>query len=315
MRRSIPVAESQTRMKSENLKPATIASMTAFARAEAHTEHGYLAVEIRSLNSRHLDLSLRLPDALRDREYAWREQSRQRIVRGKVEISVRYEPILNLADSLRVDHQRVRQLLAAIGEIEALVSHGGPINPLDILRMPGVMISTEPTQVSILSAALLTTADTLLAQAQLDFMAMREREGAAIHSLIESRLCAIESEIAIVQARLPQIVKHYRERLLARLLEAQIEPINERLEQELIIFVQKMDVAEELDRLVAHITEIRRVLNSGGAVGRRLDFLMQELNREANTLGSKAVTADSSLSSVELKVLIEQMREQIQNIE
>lgn len=287
-----------------------IYSMTAFARAEQRSDVGLLAIEIRSVNSRHLEPHFRLPDALREREYAWRDLLRQQVARGKVEISVRYEPAQDTSGELRIDQDRVRQLIAAIAEIDTMARHVGALNAVDLLRIPGVMITCEPDQAQLLGAA-----DSLLQQALTDFLAMRGREGEVLQGLIEDRLQAVEQEIAIVEARLPGITQHFRERLQARLQEVRIDLVAERVEQEIVVFAQKMDVSEELDRLTAHIAEIRRVLTGGGTVGRRLDFLMQELNREANTLGSKAVTADSSLSSVELKVLIEQMREQIQNIE
>ncbi|MEL0028611.1 MAG: YicC/YloC family endoribonuclease [Perlucidibaca sp.] len=289
---------------------SAIHSMTAFARAEARDGLGLIALEIRSVNSRHLEPGFRLPDLLREREFAWRERLRQRITRGKVELSARYEPVGGLSEGVELDHELVRQLLSASGEIEQLARHVGPLNPVELMRMPGVLKTREPDQ-----AAVLARADALLEQALTDFLAMRAREGAVLHGLIEERLQGICAEVDKVRERLPGIIRHFREKLLARLAELKAELAPERVEQEVVLFAQKLDVAEELDRLLAHVAEIRRVLAGGGAVGRRLDFLMQELNREANTLGSKAVTADSAWSSVELKVLIEQMREQIQNIE
>ncbi len=290
--------------------PAAIHSMTAFARAEERGELGLLAIEIRSVNSRHLEPGFRLPDALREREFAWRDVLRQRIARGKVEIGARYEPVNGLADGVRLDQELVQQLIAASREIEQLARHVGPLNPVELMRMPGVLKTREPDQ-----AAVLARADALLEQALNDFLAMRAREGSVLNGLIEERLQGICAEVDKVRERMPGILRHFREKLLARLTEVKAELAPERVEQEVVLFAQKLDVSEELDRLLAHVAEIRRVLAGGGAVGRRLDFLMQELNREANTLGSKAVTADSSWSSVELKVLIEQMREQIQNIE
>ncbi len=291
-------------------RPAAIHSMTAFARAEARTELGLLAIEIRSVNSRHLEPGFRLPDALREREFAWRERLRQRVARGKVELSARYEAASGLADGVELDRELVQQLLAASSEIEQMARHIGPVSPVELMRMPGVLKTREPDQ-----AAVLTQADALLEQALTDFIAMRAREGAVLHGLIEERLQGLCAEVDKVRERLPGILRHFREKLVLRLAEIRAELVAERVEQEVVLFAQKLDVSEELDRLLAHVAEIRRVLAGGGAVGRRLDFLMQELNREANTLGSKAVTADSSWSSVELKVLIEQMREQIQNLE
>lgn len=292
------------------MNPTTIRSMTAFARAETRDAQGLLAIELRSVNSRHLEPSFRLPEVLREREYAWRETLRQAITRGKVELSLRHEPAGDLADGVTLDHELVRQLLAASAEIEQLARHVGPLNPVELLRIPGVLKTREADQ-----EALLTAADALLVRALEDFTAMREREGAVLRGLVEERLDGIVQEVEAVRERLPGILAHYRAKLLERIAETGAALAPERLEQEVVLFAQKMDVAEELDRLLAHVAEVRRVLAGGGAVGRRLDFLMQELNREANTLGSKAVTADSAWSSVQLKVLVEQMREQIQNIE
>ena len=284
-------------------------SMTAFARVEQRSALGLLAIEIRSVNSRHLEASFRLADAVREREFAWRDTLRQQLARGKVEVSARYEPA-DSSEAVTINTARVQQLLGALREIDLLAANTGPLNTVDLLRLPGVLITQE-----VDASALLASADALFAQALQDFIAMRAREGAALHEMVEARLQGIEREVAGVRERLPLILQHFRKKLLARVAEAKAELSADRLEQEVVLFAQKMDVAEEIDRLLAHVTEIRRVLASGGAVGRRLDFLMQELNREANTLGSKSVSADSTLSSVELKVLIEQMREQIQNLE
>ena len=286
-----------------------IHSMTAFARAEQRSALGLLAIEIRSVNSRHLEASFRLTDAVREREFAWRDRLREHVARGKVEISARYEAA-DSSEAVTINTARVQQLLGALREIDQLAANTAPLNAVDLLRLPGVLITQE-----VDASALLASADALFAQAMQDFIAMRAREGAALHELVEARLQGIEREVSGVRVRLPQILQHFRTKLLARVAEAKADLSAERLEQEVVLFAQKMDVAEEVDRLLAHVTEIRRVLANGGAVGRRLDFLMQELNREANTLGSKSVSADSTLSSVELKVLIEQMREQIQNVE
>lgn len=287
-----------------------VRSMTAFARAMQHGPFGQLSVELRSVNSRHLELTLRLPDVLRDLEHSWRERLRQQIGRGKVELTLRLDAGDSLADGVVLDQERVRQLLQAAHEIEDLARHVGPVDPVALLRLPGVLRTQEAD-----ATALTATAEALLTQALADFLAMRAREGSALTALVEQRLQGVAREVSAVQDRLPGILAHYRERLLERIREARAELAAERVEQEVVLFAQKLDVAEELDRVLAHLAEIRRVLAGGGAIGRRLDFLMQELNREANTLGSKAVTADSAWSSVELKVLIEQMREQIQNIE
>lgn len=286
-----------------------VVSMTAFARSEINTSAGQLSLEIRSVNSRHLELSFRLPELLREREFVWRDLVRSRITRGKMEINLRFTPAQdNEPNKLVLNQAMLTQLIERMKEVDRLIPHIAPASSLDILRMPGVLVSEEADH-----SDLMAQADALLNQALDNFIAMRAREGAALNELILQRLTLVEAEVATVRERLPQIISSFQQRLRARFDELSISP--ERLEQELVLFAQKMDVAEELDRLLTHVAEIRRVLNQGGAVGRRLDFLMQELNREANTLGSKAVTAESSWSSVELKVLVEQMREQIQNIE
>ncbi|HNJ87506.1 MAG TPA: YicC family protein, partial [Agitococcus sp.] len=202
------------------------------------------------------------------------------------------------------------RLVAAASQIDQLARHAAPLNAADILRLPGVVCVAEPNQQALLAAT-----QSLFDQTLSDFVAMRQREGQALQQFIGQRLDLIAIECEKVCERMPHILAHYRQRLLARLQDIKAELDNDRLEQEMVLFAHKIDVAEELDRLSAHLVEIKRVLQQGGAVGRKLDFLMQELNREANTLGSKSVSADSSLSSVELKVLIEQMREQIQNLE
>ena len=287
-----------------------IRSMTAFARREVRGDYGVIACEVRSVNHRFLEPGFRLPDTLRDIELALRERVRQTLARGKVDVQFRHEAADAPGGSLQLDRALAAQYVAAAAEIDQLARHAAPLNSSDILRLPGVIKNHEIDNAALNAAAL-----EVFDQALTQLVAMREREGAELARLIEDRLTATAAETGKVRQRMPSILSHYRERLLGRLADIKAELSSERLEQEMILFAQKMDVAEEMDRLDAHVAEIRRVLKEGGAVGRRLDFLMQELNREANTLGSKSVSADSSLSSVELKVLIEQMREQIQNIE
>lgn len=287
-----------------------IRSMTAFARAEIRGDSGLIACEIRSVNHRFLEPGFRLPEALRDIEFPLRERLRQALARGKVDVQCRYEAADAEGGVIELDRTLAAQLVAAAAEIDRMARHASPLNASDILRLPGVIKSRE-TDSSALQLLALQAFDAALT----GFIAMREREGTELARLIEERLDAMMAEVEKVRVRMPGIMAHYRERLFGRLADMKSELNTERLEQEMILFAQKIDVGEEMDRLNTHVSEIRRVLKEGGAVGRRLDFLMQELNREANTLGSKSVSADSSLSSVELKVLIEQMREQIQNIE
>ena len=287
-----------------------IRSMTAFARAEVKGAFGTVACEVRSVNHRYLEPSFRLPDALRDLEFPLRERLRATLTRGKVEVQFRLDMAEASAGTVSIDQDLARQLVAAASEIDQMARHAAPLNATDILRLPGVIrsrdVDTEALHASALQA---------FEQALTGFIAMREREGTELARLIEDRLTAMVAETDKVRERMPVILAHYRERMLARLAEIKDELNAERLEQELVLFAQKIDVAEEMDRLTSHVAEIRRVLKDKGAVGRRLDFLMQELNREANTLGSKAFDTRSTQAAVNLKVLIEQMREQVQNIE
>jgi len=287
-----------------------ISSMTAFARRELRGDFGLVMCEIRSVNHRYLEPTFRLSDLVRELEMPLRERLRQQLSRGKIDVWLKHETIDNDVAEIRINHALATRLVAAASDIDKMTRHAAPLNAADILRIPGVVCPAQPNQQVVTQVALTLFDDTLI-----DFIAMRQREGAAINTMISQRLTAIAIECEKVRIRMPIIMAHYRQRLLSRLQEVKAELNPERVEQEVVLFAHKIDVAEELDRLNAHIVEIRRVLNQEQAVGRKLDFLMQELNREANTLGSKSVSADSSLSSVELKVLIEQMREQIQNIE
>lgn len=287
-----------------------IYSMTAFARRELRGDFGLLVCEVRSVNQRYLEANFRLSDVVRELEMPLRDKLRQQLSRGKVDVWIKYEAVESNLSNIHINQELAARLVAAASQIDQLARHAAPLNAADILRLPGVVCVAEPNQQQLLTITKQLFADTLQ-----DFIAMREREGQALQQFISQRLDLITIECDKVRQRMPHILTHYRQRLLARLQDIKAELDNDRLEQEMVLFAHKIDVAEELDRLSAHLVEIKRVLQQGGAVGRKLDFLMQELNREANTLGSKSVSADSSLSSVELKVLIEQMREQIQNLE
>lgn len=287
-----------------------IYSMTAFARRELRGDFGLLVCEIRSVNQRYLEANLRLSDVVRELEMPLRDKLRQQLSRGKVDVWIKHEAIEGNVSNIHINQDLAARLVAAASQIDQLARHAAPLNAADILRLPGVVCVAEPNQQALLAAT-----QSLFDQTLSDFVAMRQREGQALQQFIGQRLDLIAVECEKVRERMPHILAHYRQRLLARLQDIKAELDNDRLEQEMVLFAHKIDVAEELDRLSAHLVEIKRVLQQGGAVGRKLDFLMQELNREANTLGSKSVSADSSLSSVELKVLIEQMREQIQNLE
>jgi uncharacterized protein (TIGR00255 family) len=287
-----------------------IRSMTAFARAEADTDLGALAWELRSVNHRYLEISLRLPEELRGLEPAVRERVGRALGRGKVDCSLRYRPAADTNAPLQLDPEAVERVGRACAELAAQLGQIQPLNPLELLRWPGVQRDTERDLTPLAEAA-----GDLLEQALEELRATREREGAQIHALLTSRCTTMEELVAAERARLPQVRARLRDKLGARLAELQAQVDQDRLEQELVFLAQKMDVDEELDRLEGHIAEVRRVLERPEPVGRRLDFLMQEFNREANTLGSKSADTDTTRTAVELKVLIEQMREQVQNVE
>ena len=286
-----------------------ICSMTAFARADRHLQGYSLAWEIKSVNHRYLEVSPRLPESLRALENAVREKCRNALARGKVEVTLRYQQDDSDA-SLELNEELVKQLSDVSRRVGDIVQHPGQVNPMEILRYPGVLSSKE------LDVELLQTESlSLLDEALTALVDTRRREGEQLANLITDRLDGIGTQVDIVKAAIPRIKDAQRERLRNRIQDVIDSPDPDRLEQELVMLAQKMDVDEELDRLLTHATEVRRILNKGGHIGRRLDFLMQELNREANTLASKSVDSETTAAAVELKVLIEQMREQIQNIE
>ena len=289
-------------------------SMTAFARRDRDTEWGALTWEMRSVNHRFLEVSPRLPEDLRSLEPVVREKVAARLGRGKVECNLRFRPSPLLPINLVLNRELVRRLVSASREVESILGRPAQIDSrvsaLDILRWPGVSQLIETNLEPLHQAALATLDDTLG-----DLVQARAREGARLKEVIEQRSIALEGCVAQVRARLPEVRGRWKERLLQRIAEARLDMDASRLEQELVVLAQKMDVDEELERLSGHIQEIQRTLSQKEPVGRRLDFLMQELNREANTLGSKSVDMDTTRAVVEMKVLIEQMREQIQNIE
>jgi len=288
-----------------------IRSMTAFSRREERADGATLAWEIRSVNHRYLEPSLRLPDALREVEPPVRELLRKRLSRGKVECMLKLGGIeLQTGSTVTVNEALLADLMGAVNRVAQLARQPVALDPIEVLRWPGVTAAPD-----IDSEALARRALALFEQTLNDFVAAREREGAELAMLVIQRLDAILREVERVKAVLPQIIEAQRQKLRARVEEAVSSPDRDRLEQELVMLAGRMDVAEEVDRLVTHVNEVRRCIVEGGSVGRRLDFLMQELNREANTLGSKSISIDTTQASIEIKVLIEQMREQIQNIE
>ena len=287
-----------------------IRSMTAFARQSGEYPWGNLVWELRSVNHRYLEPHFKLPDTLRALEPALRNALRGALARGKVECALRLQTVPAAEQGLTLNEGLLEQLVQAGERVRATLPQAAPIDPLALLQWPGVVQQPEQDADAIHSAAL-----ALFDQALAQLLASREREGAQLEQFIAQRLEGIEEIGGAVRQQLPAIMAAQRERLQQRLgdLDTEVDP--QRLEQEVVILLQKADVDEELDRLQAHLAEVRRTLKKGGPCGRRLDFLMQELNREANTLSSKSVVSDTTQAAVELKVLIEQMREQIQNIE
>ncbi|SFP94890.1 TIGR00255 family protein [Geopseudomonas sagittaria] len=284
-------------------------SMTAFARVESTGSYGTLSWELRSVNHRYLEPHLRLPEAFRDLEGSVREALRQALARGKVECTLRLAEE-GSGKTLQIDRERAAQVVAAAEAVAALIQQPAALNPLEVLAWPGVLVADAADPQALNAAAL-----ALFERALDELKNGREREGAALAALLEERLAAILAEVDNLRGLIPQMLATQRQKIVDRCRELQVELDPQRLEQELVLLAQKSDVAEELDRLSTHVREVRRVLKAGGAAGRRLDFLMQELNREANTLGSKAFDTRSTQAAVNLKVLIEQMREQVQNIE
>ncbi|RAJ96334.1 YicC/YloC family endoribonuclease [Aliidiomarina maris] len=286
-----------------------IYSMTAYARHEIKGEWGSAVWELRSVNQRYLETYFRLPEQFRGLEASLRERLRQRLARGKVECNLRFHANEGAATDLVINEDLAK---AVIRSAEWVQQNGGngSMNPLDILRWPGVISAPEP-DMDALQSELLQGFD----NAMEEFVSARAAEGSNMRKLIEERLENIGRQVVTVRAQMPAVLEWQRERLLTKFKEASIELDSQRVEQEMVLMAQKSDVAEELDRLESHIKETRIAMNKGGACGRRLDFMMQEFNREANTLGSKSINADITNAAVELKVLIEQMREQIQNIE
>jgi len=284
--------------------------MTAFARAQQSEKFGTLIWELRAVNSRYLDINCRLPEDFRAQEGRVRECVNQRLQRGKIECGLRFAPEREFDTGIEVNDALVKSLIDACQRINTRLHQPSEINPVDILTWPGVVAEPEQDFKAIYAAS-----EALLQQALDELVDNRLREGERMRDLILSRRDAMHQIVADVRQQLPQIKQRFREKLQSRLDELSADADQERLEQELAFLAQKMDIDEELDRLDAHLKELGDVLDRDEAVGRRLDFLMQELNREANTLGSKSADISTTQASVELKVLIEQMREQIQNIE
>ena len=287
-----------------------IRSMTAFARASGEQAGAELTWELRSVNHRYLEVFVRLPEELRAMEPLVRERVTARLGRGKLECVLRCSWAPAQATVLEIDKPRLKAVLDACREIETRSSEATSPGVMELLRWPGVVREPEPDTGAAQQHAL-----ELLDEALNELVATREREGEQIKGLLGVRLEGIDTQVAKARARLPEVQQKMRTKMETKLADLAAKADNDRLEQELVILAQKLDIDEELDRLDGHVAETRRVLERDEPVGRRLDFLMQEFNREANTLGSKSADGETTAVSVELKVLIEQMREQVQNVE
>jgi len=287
-----------------------ICSMTSFARAEHHGDLGALAWEVRSVNHRYLEAFVRLPEELRALEPLVRERLTKRLGRGKLDCTLRFKPSPEVQACVRVNHRIAQQVIDAGAEIATLLGPCGALDPMEILRWPGVMEEEEVDFTAVRDEAL-----ELLDKAIDSLIKTRRREGARMSEIIRKRCAAMNERVEDARRLMPQVMEAVRLRIRTRLNEVVEELDETRVEQEMALLAQRLDVDEEMDRLATHLEEVARVLDREEPVGRRLDFLMQELNREANTLSSKSSDVEVTRIAVEMKVLIEQMREQVQNIE
>jgi len=289
---------------------ASLNSMTGFAVASASLGSGTISLELRAVNSRFLDLSFRMGEDFRVLEPAIRERISDQIKRGKLECRINFNVRQDSQLPSDINTAMLEQLVKLSGTVTSIMPEARPLGVAEILRWPGILGETGDNSEAMLSSAL-----ALLGTALKDFNNSRAQEGSKLAEIILQRVDAMRALVAGLRPRTADIVAAFREKISRRMEEILQSSDHERIHQEVALFAQKVDVDEELDRLSTHLDEVERVLKQGGAAGKRLDFLMQELNREANTLGSKAVVMELSQTSVEMKVLIEQMREQIQNIE
>lgn len=284
--------------------------MTGFGRTEVQTPDGQLQLEVRSVNHRYLDSQFKLPQGFRALEQELRDIVAARLKRGKVDVSLSLKQLADQSVETHINVGRARQIIKQFEVVAELMKNPAPINPAAVIRMPGVIEEEETAADRIYPAVreALTAAVNQLAE-------NRAREGAKIHTMLEGRCAEVIKLAAGIRKRLPTVLAEIRARLEKKIESLNVQLDNDRLEQELVLIAQKLDVSEELDRLDAHVEEVRNTLAAGEPVGRRLDFLMQELNREANTLGSKSADTETTQAAVDLKVVIEQMREQVQNVE
>jgi uncharacterized protein (TIGR00255 family) len=289
--------------------PQAILSMTGFANSETRFPAGLLLIELRAVNHRYLELNVKIEDSLRQFEALVREQLQSKLGRGKVECRLSLKSDSASSSKLALNPAMVTQIAQTLQDLHQHFPEAQPVNLVDIFKLPGVL-QTEAVD----SETLGHSVQSGLAQTIDELIAARQREGEKLKQVLLDRLQGVREQIAIVKPLLPQVIQQYQEKLTAKLREA-MQADDDRVRQEIVLYAQRTDVDEELARLNSHITEMDRILTAGGPVGKKLDFLMQEMNREANTLGSKSVAIETTQVSMQLKVLIEQMREQIQNIE
>ncbi len=287
-----------------------IASMTGFASAAEESPQGNLAVELKTVNHRYLEFQTRIPEEFRPLEPAMREAVAARLTRGKVDCRITFTPAPTAKRSVVPDTDAMVALQAASKQVATRFPDARPLSVSEVLHWPGVLADA-----SLSADAMKETVMALVGKAIAELDTTRRREGAKLEAILRERLDSMSALVKDAGPLMPGAVKAFTEKLAAKIAEAGANPSDERVHQEIVLYAARIDVDEELSRLVAHVAEFRRVLDKGGACGKRLDFLCQELNREANTLGSKSVANEMTRISVELKVLIEQMREQVQNIE
>ncbi|PPI88374.1 YicC family protein [Candidatus Pantoea edessiphila] len=288
-----------------------IKSMTAYANYKTKSHWGIVNWEFRSVNQRYLEIYIHLPDKWRRLEFEIRKRIRQHLIRGRIEGILHLEINANyIITELKINKELVKKVIYAANLVK-MQSNEGIINPLEVLRWPGVISDSEQDNNIVMDNEILNTMDNAIN----NLIKTRENEGAVLKSLIEKKLESIKKEINKIRFHMPEVLKLQHKRVLEKLKNIEVQLENYRFEQELLMIAQRIDITEELDRIDAHINETFNILEMQGAVGRRLDFMMQELSRESNTLLSKSINSDITTYAIELKVLIEQIREQIQNIE
>ncbi|NOQ78867.1 MAG: YicC family protein [Gammaproteobacteria bacterium] len=287
-----------------------VKSMTAYARREEKSPFGAMTIELRSVNHRFLEMNIKMPEELRALEIKLRERIKEKLKRGKLDLVMRLHLQQTDNQSIAFNHDLAEQIAKTLHDIDKLIYNAAPVNAVDILNWPGVM-DRQDIELDEIKESLFLLLDKTLEE----LLDGKKREGNALEQMITQRVSEMRKLVSMIRKQMPQLLQHQRTRLEEKLQTLKAEMDNDRLEQEMVYIAQKADVAEELDRLDTHLDEISRTMDSDEAIGRRLDFLMQELNREANTLGSKSIAKLMTQASVDMKVLIEQMREQIQNVE